>query len=439
MNSSSNWSTARTRRHSRASRRVARPSSRSGCSPGRISACVQSSLPGRTPPARAGSSPARSTDDLPLPDGPTTASNGAPTRRATSSATSRSRPKKYSASAASNVARPLYGQTAGRDGVLAVGADQAGALASRLQLDDAAGELLLERAGLAAAGRRAPGRRVDAACGLASRPLGGGLVNIACDPAARGQQRLDGHRLRAGRGVEGGDRPDAGGVERLEHERLVRLQSCECGGLLPGGQHEHRQATERRREIAQRRAHHGGRAVGIVDHDQRRPPRLARPGDRRQRRLRGTGPGRVEDRRVLAMRLAGDLRGQTRLAHPVRAGDRHQRARTGRSALPARPQRAQLAVAPDQRRRRRRVELARKLRRRRLDVQRRVLAQDRVVQAPQLGRRLDADLLDQRAPRLPVGLKRLGLAAAPIQRQHALPRAAARAAGSRPAARRSPR
>ena len=65
-----------------------------------------------------------------------------------------------------------------RDGDVAVGADQAGALASRLQLDDPAGELLLERAGLAAAGRRATGRRVDAACGLASRPLGGGLVNL---------------------------------------------------------------------------------------------------------------------------------------------------------------------------------------------------------------------------------------------------------------------
>ncbi len=310
---------------------------------------------------------------------------------------------------------------ADRRGDVAVGADQAGALASRLELDEPACELLLQRARLAAVGRCAPGHRVDAACGLASRPLRGGLVNLPCDPAARGQQRLDGHRLRVGRGITGGDRPDAGGVERLEHERLIRLQSCECGGLLPRGQHEHRQATERRREIAQRRPHHGGRAVGIVDHDQHRPPRLARPGDRRQRSLRRTAPGGVNESRGLEMRLARNLRGQTRLAHPIRAGNGHQRARTSRRARPARPQPVQLALAPDQRRRRGRVELARKLRRHRLDVQRQVLAQDRVVQAPQLRRLLDADLLDQRLPGVAIGLKRVDLTPAPVEREH-LPR-----------------
>ena len=41
-----------------------------GCSPGRSSASAQSSLPGSTPPASAASSPARSAEDLPLPDGP---------------------------------------------------------------------------------------------------------------------------------------------------------------------------------------------------------------------------------------------------------------------------------------------------------------------------------------------------------------------------------
>ena len=47
----------------------------------------------RQRPAPA-SRPARSAEDLPLPDGPTMAINGAPASRATSSATSRSRPKK---------------------------------------------------------------------------------------------------------------------------------------------------------------------------------------------------------------------------------------------------------------------------------------------------------------------------------------------------------
>ena len=87
-----------------------------GCGPGRISAWRQRSDPGSTPPASAGSSPARTADDLPLPDGPITASNGEPTSRATSSATNRSRPKKYSAWSASNVASPGNGQTAASGG-----------------------------------------------------------------------------------------------------------------------------------------------------------------------------------------------------------------------------------------------------------------------------------------------------------------------------------
>ena len=85
-----------------------------------------------------------------------------------------------------------------------------------------------------------------------------------------------------------------------------------------------------------------------------------------------------------------------------------------------RTQPAQLVVAADERRRARGVELARELGDRRLDVQRGVLAQDRVVQAPQLGARLDADLLDQRAPRSPVRLERLGLAPAAVEREHPL-------------------
>ena len=53
----------------------------------------QGALRSRAPAA----GPARTAEDFPLPEGPTTASRGEPTSRATSSATSRSRPKKYSA------------------------------------------------------------------------------------------------------------------------------------------------------------------------------------------------------------------------------------------------------------------------------------------------------------------------------------------------------
>ena len=70
-----------------------------------------------------------------------------------------------------------------------------------------------------------------------------------------------------------------------------------------------------------------------------------------------------------------------------------------------------LGVAPDQR------GAGRLLPRR---VERGVLAQDRLVQPPQLGAGLDADLLDQRGARLTVRLQRLGLAARAIQREHAL-------------------
>ena len=53
-------------------------------------------------------------------------------------------------------------------------------------------------------------------------------------------------------------------------------------------------------------------------------------------------------------------------------------------------------------------------------VERRVLGEDRLVQPPQLGAGLDADLLDQHCARVAVGLERLRLAPAAVQREHAL-------------------
>ena len=51
-------------------------------------------------------------------------------------------------------------------------------------------------------------------------------------------------------------------------------------------------------------------------------------------------------------------------------------------------------------------------------VERRILTQHRLVQVPQLGTRLDADLVDQRSPGCAVSLERLGLAPAAVERQH---------------------
>ena len=91
---------------------------------------------------------------MPLPDGPTMPRKPPPTSLATSSATSRSRPKKYSASTGSKLASPLNGQTpVGSD---ARGGRRAGEglrlLACELQVDDAAGELGLDLAEPASAG-----------------------------------------------------------------------------------------------------------------------------------------------------------------------------------------------------------------------------------------------------------------------------------------------
>src|SRR5262249_37653569 len=108
-NASSNWSTASTTRSP-----GRRRSSAADKSP---STARESSVAGRIPgltttrrPSRDGSRPARSNDDLPLPDGPVSSNNDDPSRRASSSSTRRSRPKKSSASSGSNGARPLNGQ-----------------------------------------------------------------------------------------------------------------------------------------------------------------------------------------------------------------------------------------------------------------------------------------------------------------------------------------
>ena len=126
-------------------------------------------------------------------------------------------------------------------GVRAGACEQPGALAGRLQVHDVAGQLGLQRAGLAAAGRRAARHRVDAARCLAPCPLAGRLVHAPRDAAARGDQRLDRHRVVvAGRSVEAGDQRDGLRVERLEGDRFPRLEPRERGRLLAGGQHQRR-------------------------------------------------------------------------------------------------------------------------------------------------------------------------------------------------------
>ena len=61
--------------------------------------------------SRAGSTPARSSEDFPMPEGPTMPMSDDSAARATRSEIAVSRPLKYSASERSNDARPLNGQT----------------------------------------------------------------------------------------------------------------------------------------------------------------------------------------------------------------------------------------------------------------------------------------------------------------------------------------
>ena len=70
-----------------------------------------SRCPATPPPASAGSSPANVSDDLPEPDGPTTARNWLDFSFSTRRCTSPSRPKNHSLSASRNGNNPRYGHT----------------------------------------------------------------------------------------------------------------------------------------------------------------------------------------------------------------------------------------------------------------------------------------------------------------------------------------
>ena len=133
---------------------VACSSARSGCSPGRSSASAQRSLPGSTPAASAASSPARSAEDLPLPDGPTIRQQrrtGQPRHHLGDEPLA---PEEDPGIV--HVERRETLEGAGDDAV-GLGGPQVGALARRLQLDDVARQLVLRRAQHGALGRDAAG------------------------------------------------------------------------------------------------------------------------------------------------------------------------------------------------------------------------------------------------------------------------------------------
>jgi hypothetical protein len=96
---------------------VSPASGEDGPGPGRSTPMFHVSAPGSAPARRAGSSPARTSDDFPLADGPSTARNRDVTRRWRRRVTSPSRPKKRSGGPPPRTrADPHRGQTSDRCG-----------------------------------------------------------------------------------------------------------------------------------------------------------------------------------------------------------------------------------------------------------------------------------------------------------------------------------
>jgi hypothetical protein len=143
--------------------------------------------------------------------------------------------------------------------------------------------------------------------------------------------------------------------------------------------------------------------VGVLD-----------PGDRLH-----VGGEPADERRVVGDRRAEELERH----HPVDAdlrGPPHHRGGTGADLL------EQPVTAPDGT----------------TELQRRVLAQDPLLERSQRRRRIDAELLDQQGPGMLVGLQCVALPAGAVQRHHQpAPRSAraARVPASGPAARRRAR
>ena len=98
--SSSNWSQTSTTGAAGGSSPARLVSASTGWLPGVTTTAVHASLPGSAPCASAGSKPARTSEDLPAPLEPDTATSGTSTSRATSRVTMRSRPWKRPASVA---------------------------------------------------------------------------------------------------------------------------------------------------------------------------------------------------------------------------------------------------------------------------------------------------------------------------------------------------
>ena len=138
-----------------------------GARPGRITHASQPS------PERlsAGITPARISDDLPMPEGPTTATSGRLRSSATMRSMSRSRPKKRSASASWNATRPAKGLlSAAAVAARRPGASASSSVRSARALAVRCSTLLMRQRSITAPS----GPISDVSSGMASRTLGMG-------------------------------------------------------------------------------------------------------------------------------------------------------------------------------------------------------------------------------------------------------------------------
>jgi hypothetical protein len=273
----------------------------------------------------------------------------------------------------------------------------------------------LPRTQLVAAFRGALGHRVDASRRLATGPAPD-KVEDAPRHARGVRQHLERDVVAAGEGAR------RIGVQRAEGERVSRAHAVERIRVPPAGDDEERQAREDGRERAEGCRPLARASIDVVRHQQRGPRRRADPGQRRRHVGGAVAAGRIPHHPAVAMHLARELGREPRLAHPGGADHGDEAPRTGPRRVPVRAEPAERGVAPHERRLRGGVQLRRQVGRGRLELERRVLGQDRVLEAPQLRPGLDARLLDEHVAGAAVDLERLRLAAAAIQRQHELRR-----------------
>ena len=154
--------------------------------------------------------------------------------------------------------------------------------------------------------------------------------------------------------------------------------------------------------------------VGSVGH-------ADRGGDRRGDQVRLRERSEVDERRAVlevGLQRGSHLERHPRLARAAGAGEREQ---SHVGAPQQRGGRSHLEAATDERRRGRRESSGTRPGRRRRSVEGRVVAEDRRLELHELRARIDAELVDERSPRVPVCGERIRLTAAPVQGEHLQP------------------